>query len=115
VTRREQELVDQMAAWRAQIDARPEEPFTAAPPEPSPPREDRLAESRSRRAERLGRPLDSPEASPADYAASQAPSAMVNITKVDMVITKADAEFAQWRRSRVDRRSGQRRAARSRR
>jgi hypothetical protein len=53
VTYREQELVDQHRRWREQIAARPEQPWS--PPERAelPAREQRLADARARRSDRL--------------------------------------------------------------
>jgi hypothetical protein len=55
MTRREQELVDQHRAWREQAAATPEQPWLTEPPERElDSREQRLADARARRKDRLG-------------------------------------------------------------
>lgn len=112
MTRREQELIDQHRAWRSQLDAMPEQPWEAPPPPDVPPREQRLAEIRARRADRISRPTSSPEA----VATKPEPRAvsMTRVVKLDAVITPEDADFAAWRRRRPKRGQGTRRAARER-
>lgn len=60
--KREQELIDQMRRWRAEIDARPDLPWPSGP-QPAPrrvptPRDERLEAARARRQARLSAPLN---------------------------------------------------------
>jgi len=113
VTYREQELVDQMRSWRAQLDATPEPAWDDSPPALDlDPREQRLADARARRSARLARPLSSPEPTPADRPA---PAALQLVGHYDLVVDKADAEFAKWKRDiRYRRQYGRTRGGRNR-